>query len=81
MMKIEFSLAVALYLTVTVCVILILWAIFEKKKIQAVISSEDRFFWQCGICTFVYVDSMHEVISKCPRCGSYNKKEESESSK
>lgn len=77
MIKIEFSLAIAIYLIFTVCLILVLWLVFERKKLQGTISLEKGFFWQCNVCTYVYVDSTHNVISLCPRCGSYNKKEES----
>lgn len=75
MVKVEFSLAVALYLLLTVCLVLLAWLIFEKKKVFKKFSSEKDFFWQCSICTYVYVDSRHTKISQCPRCGSYNKKE------
>ena len=76
MIKIEFSLAIALYLILTVCLIFVLWMCFEKKRILRLLPPENRFFWQCNICTYVYVDSQHSAISQCPRCGSYNKKEE-----
>ena len=76
MIKIEFSLAVALYIVFTTCLVFIFWMIAEKKKIQGTIALEKRFFWQCAICTYVYVDSTHDTLSKCPRCGSYNTKEE-----
>ena len=76
MIKIEFSLAIALYLILTVCSILILWMYLERKRVLESFSSEKRFFWQCDICTYVYVDSKNNIISQCPRCGSYNKKEE-----
>ena len=76
MIKIEFSLAIGLYLIVTVCLIFILWVISESRKMIHPFSLGKNLFWQCGICTYVYVDSTHIVISQCPRCGSYNKKEE-----
>lgn len=76
MIKIEFSLAVGLYLILTTCLVLILWAVFEKKKILDSLFSEKTFFWQCNICTYVYVDSKHINLSQCPRCSSFNKKEE-----
>ena len=75
MIKIEFSLAVSLYLILTACAIL-LWGVFERKKSFSGLSSDKNFFWQCNICTYVYVDSRHNLISKCPRCESFNKKEE-----
>jgi len=77
MIKIEFSLAIAMYLIFTVCLILILWLLFERKKQKVSVSLEKGFFWQCNVCTYVYVDTTHNVISKCPRCESFNKKEES----
>ncbi|MBU1852476.1 MAG: hypothetical protein KJ957_00340 [Candidatus Omnitrophica bacterium] len=75
MIKIEFSLAIAVYLGLTVGLILLVWIYFEKRKTLESFYSENRFFWQCSICTYVYIDSMHNLISQCPRCGSYNKKE------
>jgi len=78
MIKIEFSLAIALYIALTVSLVLIFWLILERKKVKKFFSVEDRFFWQCNICTYVYVDSRHSVISQCPRCRSYNKKEEAQ---
>jgi rubrerythrin len=75
MIKVEFSLAIALYLIFAVCLILIFWLVFEKRGNIEASSLENIFFWQCAICTYVYVDSRHSTISQCPRCGSYNKKE------
>ena len=77
MIKIEFSLAIALYLVLIICIIFICWIIIESRKDRpGLFSSERDFFWQCDTCTYLYVDSKHAVISQCPRCGSYNKKEE-----
>lgn len=76
MIEVEFSLAVAAYLVLTIFFILALWMLSERRKIPGEFLSEEAFFWQCKICTYVYVDSKHSAISKCPRCGSYNKKEE-----
>jgi hypothetical protein len=73
MIKIEFSLAVALYITLTACLLLAL-LIFENRKDPKQFSSEKNFLWQCSICTYVYIDSRHINLSQCPRCGSYNKK-------
>lgn len=74
MIKIEFSLAITLYLILTVCVAL-LTLVFKDRRESKQFSSEKNFLWQCSICTYVYVDSKHNKISQCPRCGSYNKKE------
>ncbi|MFH1479323.1 MAG: zinc-ribbon domain-containing protein [Candidatus Omnitrophota bacterium] len=75
MIKIEFSVLIGAYLTLTVCSLLVLWMIFERKTYSAFSSYRD-FFWQCSICTHVYIDSIHSSISECPKCKSFNKKEE-----
>ncbi|OIO34380.1 MAG: hypothetical protein AUJ70_01215 [Candidatus Omnitrophica bacterium CG1_02_40_15] len=73
MIKIEFSLAIALYLILTTCIILLI-LVFKNRKEPKQFSSEKNFLWQCSICTYAYIDSRHTNMSQCPRCGSYNKK-------
>lgn len=72
MIKIELSLAICLYLTLSVVGILILWVFCGNRKLFRGINPEEKFVWQCDICTLFYVDSQNEEISACPRCGSYN---------
>jgi len=74
MIKIDFSLAVALYLILTTCIALLLLVLKNNKEPEK-FSSEKNFLWQCYICAYAYIDSRHADISKCPRCGSYNSKE------
>ncbi|MFA4991827.1 MAG: hypothetical protein WC569_04520 [Candidatus Omnitrophota bacterium] len=77
MIRVEFSMLVAFYLIVTVFLVMVAWALFEKKRVLKPLAfSKDSFFWQCNICAYVYVDSVHDKISQCPRCGSYNNREE-----
>lgn len=71
MIRLEFSTAVALYLSFSVIIILILWIAFEYRKEGKKFTSGGRFIWHCSICDNTYVDSKHENISQCPRCGSY----------
>jgi len=79
MIRVEFSLAVALYIILILCLFFVLWILIDRKRDSTgLFSSEKDFFWQCTTCTYVYVDSMHDTISKCPRCNSYNKKEETD---
>lgn len=75
MIKLELSLAVSLYLIFSVIGILIIWVFFEKRKGLRRINPEEKFVWQCPICTFFYIDSQNDEISVCPRCGSYNSRE------
>ena len=74
MIKIEFSLAITLYIVLTTCIILLI-LVFKNRKEPKQFSSEKNYLWQCSICTHVYVDSMHANISQCKRCGSYSNKQ------
>jgi len=76
MIKIELSWAITLYLVFTVVGIFVLWAFFERKKKFKKINPEEKFVWQCTICTYFYVDSQNDEFSICPRCGSYNTRKE-----
>ena len=74
MIRLELSTAVAIYTFLTVIGVLLLWIYLGREEKTAQYTSEKKHIWQCTICTHTYVDSLHEVISKCPRCGSYNKR-------
>ena len=80
MIKLDFSIGISLYLFIFVAGLLILWIISEDKVRKRKFYSEEGFIWHCSICTYTYVDSMHETLSKCPRCGSYNERPTSERS-
>lgn len=74
MIELDISTAVAVYLFMTVIGILFLWLFFDREPRPKHYSSETKSIWQCEICTFSYIDSQHDVISKCPRCSSFNKR-------
>jgi predicted Zn-ribbon and HTH transcriptional regulator len=73
MINIDFSLAVALYILLFLNIILIIW-VFSKKQKDKDLTLDPRFIWFCSVCTYTYVNSKEDMISICPRCGSYNKK-------
>jgi rRNA maturation endonuclease Nob1 len=76
MIKIEISLAVSLYLALSVVGLLVVWFFLEKRKKVQGVNPEEKFVWQCSICTYFYVDSQNEEFSICPRCGSYNSRKD-----
>lgn len=76
MIELDISTAVALYLLLTVVTILLLWLFLDRDAKPKQYASEKKSIWQCQVCTFTYVDSQHDVISKCPQCGSLNKRKE-----
>ncbi|MDP3786605.1 MAG: hypothetical protein Q8R05_03530 [Candidatus Omnitrophota bacterium] len=77
MITLEFSVAAALYLSLVTGIFFVYWMFFERSSASGGESAADRYVWQCPICTYCYIDSRHSAISVCPRCGSYNKKQES----
>lgn len=76
MIRLELTTAVAIYTFITVIGVLLLWISVGKEKKAVQYTSSKKYIWQCKVCTHNYVDSQHEVISKCPQCGSFNKKDE-----
>lgn len=76
MIPVEFSLAVALYLSLTVVSIFFVWLIFEFRKKLKVTHYGQDVLWQCTVCTYVYLGNQYQELSVCPRCGSYNQREE-----
>jgi len=73
MIKVDFALAVALYILLFLTLILALW-LFGKKQKEKELSLDQRFIWFCSVCTYTYINTKVDTISLCPRCGSYNKK-------
>ncbi|MFA5090988.1 MAG: hypothetical protein WC510_08245 [Candidatus Omnitrophota bacterium] len=73
MISLEFSLAIALYLGIFISLFLLFW-LFTKRQKGKDLSLDKRFIWFCSVCTYTYINTKEEVISICPRCGSYNKK-------
>jgi hypothetical protein len=79
MIKVDLSTALFLYLLFTAVAILIMWSFFNFGTKLKTFGSEEKYIWHCSICAHTYVDSKHENISPCPRCGSYNQREDEES--
>jgi uncharacterized paraquat-inducible protein A len=74
MIKLDISMAVFLYLLFTAVFILIAWSFFDFGTKLKTYSSDEKYIWHCSICTLTYIDSRHDELSKCPRCGSYNQR-------
>ncbi|HTY44958.1 MAG TPA: hypothetical protein VMD52_03090 [Patescibacteria group bacterium] len=73
MISIDFSVAIALSTLLFLVCVFLAW-LFEKKQKDKDLSLDSRFIWFCSVCTYTYVNTKEDVISVCPRCGSYNKK-------
>jgi hypothetical protein len=74
MIKVDFSMAIAVYLLLTIAIIACAWILFERKiKSKNIFKNwQKRHVWQCAVCTYTYLDKEGE-LSICPCCKSYNK--------
>jgi len=71
MIKVDISVALFLYLFFSVVIVLLMWVFFSFGTKMKTFSSEEKYIWHCTICDNTYIDSRHDDISQCPRCGSY----------
>ncbi len=74
MIKIDFSIFICYYLSITI-VIFIFFFLSGKKTITMSKSINKDQIWQCSICMYVYFESKASKISTCPFCGSFNQKQ------
>ncbi|OIO37547.1 MAG: hypothetical protein AUJ75_04045 [Candidatus Omnitrophica bacterium CG1_02_49_10] len=75
MIKIDITTAVFLYLAVWIVGFFVVWIFVDKDRGKRSYGHDERYIWQCSICTKVYVDSKNDMFSVCPACGSYNKRD------
>ncbi|MBI1976875.1 MAG: hypothetical protein HYS56_05135 [Candidatus Omnitrophica bacterium] len=78
MIPIELSTAVAFYAGVTTTGVLLLWFISLARESRASLprGNKRHRIWQCRICIHVYQEDPEQILSVCPRCGTYNQREE-----
>jgi hypothetical protein len=69
----NFSLTIALFLGIPLLTYMFLW-LFQTRKEMWSTKFRKEFIWECEICLNVYSTAEDEEISKCPFCGSYNKR-------
>jgi hypothetical protein len=72
MIKLDFSAATAIFMAFVLIPLFFIWFLEGFKKERP--SLEKKFIWYCSICTYTYITTKEELISKCPRCSNYNKK-------
>jgi hypothetical protein len=73
MITLDFYAAIAAYVILVLCVVLLSW-IFTRKDKDKLRPLDARFIWHCSVCTYTYINTKDETITTCPRCGSFNKK-------
>lgn len=76
MIRLDISQAIILYIFLSVIGLLLLWIYFEVFRKNKFKHDSKSYIWNCYICHYTYVDSIHDYMSVCPQCGSYNRREE-----
>jgi hypothetical protein len=74
MINLDFSSAIAWFVTTVIGTVFCLW-LFGRRQKEKDLLLDDKFLWFCSVCTYTYISTTEGVISVCPRCGSYNKKQ------
>lgn len=74
MIKIDISLLIFCYILFSAIVILLVWVTAGYRGKKDLSLKDVECIWKCKVCSNVYIDSRHEDMSKCPLCGSYNKR-------
>lgn len=74
MIKLDISVALFIYLLITVVGVFLLWAWLDRASKFKPFKTERKDMWQCSVCSFVYTDRENQELSRCPRCKRINKK-------
>jgi len=74
MISLNFYSGVAFYVLLVIAACFLFW-LFSRQQKDKDLSLDPKFIWFCSICTYTYINTKEELISVCPRCGSYNKKQ------
>ena len=75
MIRVDITTLVFFYTLFSVVAILVIWVVLGYSGMKGVSGpASTEFIWKCSICFHDYIDSLHDDISVCPLCGSYNKR-------
>jgi len=75
MIRLDISTLIFFYTLFSAIIILIVWIASGYRRRKIFSGRDVDYIWKCAVCSNIYVDSKYEDISKCPLCGSYNKRE------
>ena len=74
MIRLDITTFIFFYTLFSVIIILLAWVTSGYRGVKGFSPRDVDYIWKCTVCAHVYVNSRHEDISKCPLCGSYNKR-------
>ena len=68
--------ALMIYLIVTIGGIALIWLKYHLQSRKKKINLSQFELHRCVICQFVYLDQREKMVTKCPECASYGRREE-----
>lgn len=72
MIEVSPTTALMIYLCLTLCVLLGLWALQHSRTRKTEILPIEKNMQTCEFCLFAYLVEDTKPITKCPRCSSFN---------
>jgi len=69
MIKLDFSLTIIIITSLIPVLVICWWIFYTMKRNEALLSSHETVE-QCPFCTYLFFESNHKPLSKCPRCQS-----------
>ena len=70
MIKIDFLWAVAVYIFITIALVIGHWIVYTFRKDKGIFS-DAKFFQECPYCTYIFFNYEESEVKVCPRCRSY----------
>lgn len=76
MITLSLGQALLLYSSVLLAGAAAIWAYteFSTRRTQRILGKQD--LWRCYFCAYSYLDEEAETVSQCPRCQSFNARED-----
>jgi hypothetical protein len=71
MIRIEITFAVALYISLSIFLVIILWIFYNCTKKEQTLMSDATHLEQCRYCAHVFFNYLDKEIVVCPLCKSY----------
>ncbi|HLF18498.1 MAG TPA: hypothetical protein VI749_06340 [Candidatus Omnitrophota bacterium] len=70
MIKIDLILAVAIYCSLSILLVFVLWVFYNYNK-EKLIGNDSLHLEQCNFCTHIFFNYLDKEIVICPLCKSY----------
>ena len=77
MIEISFSVIIGSYILFWLVIFFTAWFFQKVPANVGILGLGSKIIRQCSICTYTYFLSHDYQITRCPLCGSLNKKDES----